>query len=102
MIEAHEDITLVVDQQLQDVRSAQEEAQAVADGREVHPAILAAQAKAAEAAALAEAQASQEVVPSGNKMSPVEPTGDTLLLRGILAIAFTALFLFLWFRQRRA
>ena len=43
MIEANENISLKVEQQLRDVEEGQAQAKAIAEGREIHPALLAQQ-----------------------------------------------------------
>lgn len=97
MIEANEDISLVTERQMRDVEEGQAQAKAIAEGREVHPALL--------------AQKSDGYVPSGQPASealqpePVRPPADPEaafrhVRLGIVAILVMILF-FLWLRQRR-
>jgi hypothetical protein len=102
MIEANEDISLTVERQLNDVEQGQAQARAIAEGREVHPAILAAQAEADYAppppveATVVAAHTVQR--PAG---PPPDPDAAMRHLRlSIAAVVVLALFL-LWLRQRR-
>ena len=103
MIEANEDITLVTEQQIRDVEQGQAQARAIAEGREVHPAILAAQAEADNApppdtAALPAASTHTIQRPA----PPPDPDAAVRHIRlSIAAVVVLVLFL-LWLHQRSA
>ena len=101
MIEANEDISLVTERQMRDVEEGQAQAKAIAEGREVHPALLTQKsdgyAPSGQPASETEAQALQP--------EPVRPPADPEaafrhVRLGIVAILVMILF-FLWLRQRR-
>ncbi len=104
MIEANEDITLVTEQQIRDVEQGQAQARAIAEGREVHPAILAAQAEADNAplpdmAALPATSAHTIQRPA---TPPPDPDAAVRHIRlSIAAVVVLVLFL-LWLHQRSA
>ena len=105
MIEANEDITLVTEQQIRDVEQGQAQARAIAEGREVHPAILAAQAEAdiappppdttAPPAALA--HTIQRPAPP-----PPDPDAAARHIRLSIAVVVVLVLFLLWLRQRSA
>ena len=104
MIEANEDISLVTEQQIRDVEQGQAQARAIAEGREVHPAILAAQAEAdiappppdttAPPAALA--HTIQRPAP------PPDPDAAVRHIRLSIAVVVVLVLFLLWLRQRSA
>ncbi len=104
MIEANEDISLVTEQQIRDVEQGQAQARAIAEGREVHPAILAAQAEADNApppdmAALPATSAHTIQRPA---TPPPDPDAAVRHIRlSIAAVVVLVLFL-LWLHQRSA
>lgn len=102
MIEANENMALVVEQQVSDVQTGKDQYQAIAEGREVHPLEIArAQQLVDETTAVlptATALTLQEPPPPA---PPPDPDKAMRHLR-LSAVAILALFLFLlWLRQRR-
>ena len=96
MIEANEDITLVVEHQLQDVQAAQEQAKAVAEGRQAHPA-LSSDAPQTNAPVLEIANTTQQAdVP----VSGHPPAQSIPVVRLSLAAFFVLLLLVLVLRRR--
>ncbi len=103
MIEANEDITLVTERQLHDVEEGQAQATAIAEGREVHPAELAAQQQStisAENPPDASGQA-QIVVRQPDGPPPDPDTAMRHLRLSIVAVIALVLFL-VWLRQKKA
>ena len=98
MIEANEDISLVAERQLRDVEQGQAQAKAIAEGREMHPADIAAQ-NAAPPVDVPPAQAQILVKPSAKP--PTDPDAALRHLRlSIVAIIVLVLFFF-WIRQKK-
>lgn len=96
MIEANEDITLVVEHQLQDVQAAQEQAKAVAEGRQVHPA-LSSDVPQTNAPVLEVANTTQQAdVPTSGH----PPVQSIPVVRLSLAVFFVLLLLVLVLRRR--
>ena len=101
MIEANEDITLVAEQQVRDVEQGMAQAKAIAEGREIHPALLAQQQADSPVNQLpAQAEHAQTLQPE-----PVQPPPDPEATfrharLGIVAIIALVL-LILWIRQRK-
>ena len=101
MIEANEDITLVTEQQLRDVEQGQAQAKAIAEGREIHPALLAQQSNV-------QASTEQPATETGTQIlqpEPVKPPSDPEVTfrhvrLGIVVIIVIILFI-LWLRQRK-
>ena len=101
MIEANEDISLTVERQLHDVEQGQAQARAIAEGREVHPAILAAQAEVDYVPPPQETAAIETHTIQRPAGPPPDPDAAMRHLRlSIAAVVVLALFL-LWLRQRR-
>ena len=101
MIEANEDITLVTEQQLRDVEKGQAQAKAIAEGREIHPALLAQQ----QASPDTDDQPSPETTAQTLQPEPVKPPSDPdatfrHVRLGIVAI-IAIILLILWIRQRK-
>ena len=101
MIEANEDITLVTEQQLRDVEQGQAQAKAIAEGREIHPALLAQQ----QTAPNSDDQPSSETTAQTLQPEPIKPPSDPEatfrhVRLGIVAIIVIILFI-LWLRQRK-
>ena len=103
MIEANEDITLVTERQLHDVEEGQAQATAIAEGREAHPAELAAQLQSTVSAGNPSDTPVQTQIEVRQPDGP-PPDPDTAMrhLR-ISIVAVMALVLFLvWLRQRKS
>ena len=101
MIEANEDITLVTEQQLRDVEHGQAQAKAIAEGREIHPALLAQQ----QTTPSSDDPPSSETIAQTLQPEPVKPPSDPdatfrHVRLGIVAIIVLIL-LILWIRQRK-
>ena len=101
MIEANEDITLVTEQQLRDVEKGQAQAKAIAEGREVHPALLAQQ----QTVPNSDDHPLTETAAQTLQPEPVKPPSDPdatfrHVRLGIVAI-IAIILLILWIRQRK-
>ena len=101
MIEANEDITLVTEQQLRDVEHGQAQAKAIAEGREIHPAILAQQ----QTTPNSDDQPATETTAQTLQPEPAKPPSDPdatfrHVRLGIVAI-IALILLILWIRQRK-
>ncbi len=101
MIEANEDISLKVEQQLRDVEEGQALAKAIAEGRETHPALLAQQ----QTVPSSDVQPSSETTAQTLQPEPVKPPSDPdatfrHVRLGIVAI-IALILLILWIRQRK-
>jgi len=102
MIEANENISLVTERQMHDVEQGQAQARAIAEGREVHPAVLAAQAEASFAAPQ---QASSTALPAAQSIQrpavpPPDPEKSMRHMRLSIAIVIALVVFLLWCRQR--
>ena len=103
MIEANEDIALVTDRQIRDVEQGQAQAKAIAEGREVHPAVLEA---ASSTPAIDTASPPIEVTVTAQTIQqPPQPPPDPdtamrHLRLSIVAVIVLILF-FVWIRQKR-
>ena len=102
MIEANEDITLVAEQQVRDVERGMAQAKAIAEGREIHPALLAQSQADSPADQLPGQTASQaQTLQPEPVQSPADPEASFRHVRlGIVAIIVIILFI-LWLRQRK-
>ena len=101
MIEANEDITLVTEQQLRDVEQGQSQAKAIAEGREIHPALLAQQQTASDL----DNQSTTEITSQTIQPEPAKPSSDPEatfrhVRLGIVVVIAIILFS-LWIRQRK-
>ena len=101
MIEVNEDITLVADRQLRDVEQGQAQAKAIAEGREVHPALLEA---ASATPAIDITPTSTETVTQTIQQPPKPPPDPDAAMRhlrlSIVAVIVLVLF-FVWVRQKK-
>ena len=101
MIEANEDITLVTEQQLRDVEKGQAQAKAIAEGREVHPALLAQQQTATNSDDQPSTEATAQTLQPEPVKAPSDPDATFRHVRlGIVAI-IAIILLILWIRQRK-
>ena len=101
MIEANEDISLVTEQQLRDVEQGQAQAKAIAEGREVHPALLAQQQTTTDLDTPQSADTKAQTLQPGPVQPPPDPEATFRHVRlGIVAIIALVL-LILWIRQRK-
>ena len=99
MVEANEDITLVAERQVHDVEEGLAQAKAIAEGREIHPAELAARLEI-ENPQPVPVQA-QVAVPPKN-VPPPDPDAAMRHLRlSVVAVIARVLFL-AWIRQKRS
>ena len=101
MIEANEDITLVTERQMRDVEEGQSQAKAIAQGREVHPALLDA---ASATSAIDPASQHMEVTVQTVQQQPPPSSDPNAAMRhlrlSIVAVIVLVLF-FVWIRQKR-
>ena len=102
MIEANEDITLVTEQQVRDVEQGQAQAKAIAEGREIHPALLAQPQTAPDLDTPPVQTAAQTLQPQPEPIrQPADPDAAFRHIR-LAAVAVIVLVLFiLWLRQRK-
>ncbi len=101
MIEANEDITLVTEQQLRDVEHGQAQAKAIAEGREIHPAILAQQQTATDPDDQPATETTAQTLQPEPAKPPSDPDATFRHIRlGIVAI-IAIILLILWIRQRK-
>ena len=101
MIEANEDIGLKVEQQFRDVEEGQAQAKAIAEGREIHPALLAQQQTASDLDTPPTAETTAQTVQSEPILPPYDPEATFRHAR-LAIVAVIALILFiLWLRQRK-
>ena len=101
MIEANEDITLVTEQQLRDVEQGQAQAKAIAEGREVHPALLAQQSEVSDYTEQPAAETATRTIQPEPVKPPSDPDAAFRHARlGIVAI-IALILLILWLRQRK-
>ena len=102
MIEANDDITLVADRQLRDVELGQAQAKAIAEGREIHPALLAQQSDVPAATEHHEAETRTQSIQPEPVKPPSDPDATFRHIRlGIVALIVVILF-FLWLRLRKS
>ena len=101
MIEANEDISLKVEQQLRDVEEGQALAKAIAEGREIHPALLAQQPTTSDLDNQPVAETTAQTVQPEPPPPPSDPEATFRHVRlGIVAI-IALILLILWLRQRK-
>ena len=101
MIEANEDITLVTEQQLRDVEQGKALAKAIAEGREIHPALLAQQSNVQDSIEQPATETGTQIL----QPEPVKPSSDPdatfrHVRLGIVAL-IAIILLILWIRQRK-
>ena len=105
MIEANEDISLVTERQLRDVEQAQAQAKAIAEGREVHPALLEAASSASGPTpvdlSLPSAQTAAQTIQQPLKPPPDPDAAMRHLRLSIVAVIVLVLFFF-WLRQKKS
>ena len=100
MLEANEDITLITDRQLRDVEQGQDQARAIAEGREIHPALLAQDTPWVESAAQAPQPKTQTLQPEPVRR-PADPDAAFRHIRlAVVAVIVLVLFI-LWLRQKK-
>lgn len=96
MIEAREDITIVVDKQIHDIQVGQRQYKSIAEGREIHPLEL-----EREEPLPTDAITVAAIVEPRHSAPPPDPDKAMRHLR-LSAVIILALVLFLlWLRQRR-
>ena len=101
MIEANEDITLVTEQQLRDVEHGQAQAKAIAEGQEIHPALLAQQSDVPDSTEQPTTETGAQILQPEPVKPPSDPEATFRHVRlGIVAIIVIILFI-LWLRQRK-
>ena len=101
MIEANEDITLIADRQLHDVEQAQAQAKAIAEGREIHPALLAQQQTVSDLDSPQPVETAAQTIQPEPARPPADPDATFRHVRlGIMAIIVLIL-LILWLHQRK-
>ena len=101
MIEANEDISLKVEQQLRDVEEGQSLAKAIAEGREIHPALLAQQSDVPDSTELPAAETGTQILQPEPVKPPSDPEATFRHVRlGIVAI-IALILLILWLRQKK-
>ena len=101
MIEANDDITLVAEQQLRDVEHGQAQAKAIAEGREIHPALLAQQQTTPNSDDQPSSETTAQTVQPEPPPPPSDPEATFRHVRlGIVAI-IALILLILWLRQRK-
>ena len=101
MIEANEDITLGTEQQLRDVEHGQAQAKAIAEGREIHPALLAQQQTTPNSDDQPSSETTAQTVQPEPPPPPSDPEATFRHVRlGIVAI-IAIILLILWIRQRK-
>ena len=102
MIEANEDISLKVEQQLHDVEEGQAQAKAIAEGREIHPALLAQQQSASDLVDQSPVGTATQTIQPEPAPKPSDPEAAFRQVR-LAIVAVIALILFiLWLRQRKS
>ena len=102
MIEANDDITLVTEQQLRDVEEGQAQAKAIAEGREIHPALLAQQQTSSNLDNQPATETTAQTVQPEPPSPPSDPEATFRHVRlGIVAVIALILFI-LWVRQRKS
>lgn len=101
MIEANEDIALKVEQQLRDVEEGQAQAKAIAEGREIHPAILARQQAVSNLDSQPAAETAAQTVQPEPAPQPSDPEATFRHIRLGIVVLITIILFFLWLRQRK-
>ena len=102
MIEANEDITLVAEQQVRDVEQGVAQAKAIAEGREIHPALLAqAQADSPADQQIPSQTAQAQTLRPEPVQPPLDPEATFRHARLVIVAIIALVLLILWIRQRK-
>ncbi len=101
MIEANEDISLKVEQQLRDVEEGQAQAKAIAEGREVHPAFLAQQQTTSDLDDQPTTEITAQTLQPEPGTPPSDPEATFRHVRLGIVILIAIILFFLWLRQRK-
>lgn len=101
MIEANEDITLVTERQMRDVEQGRAQAKAIAEGLEIHPALLAADASAAPVATVQEMPLTVQTLQHEPKHRPADPETTFRHIRLAVLAVLVLVLLLIWIRQRK-
>lgn len=102
MIEANEDIALIADRQLHDVEQGQAQAKAIAEGREIHPALLAQQQTTADIESPQSADTTTQTLQPEPIQSPADPEATFRHVRLGIVVVIAIILFFIWLRQRKA
>ena len=102
MIEANEDIALIADRQLHDVEQGQAQAKAIAEGREIHPALLAQQQTTADIESPQSADTTTQTLQPEPIQSPSDPEATFRHVRLGIVVVIAIILFFIWLRQRKA
>lgn len=102
MIEANDNMALVVEQQISDIQAGQNQYQAIAEGREVHPLEIArAQPVVDEATAVLPTATTLTLQEPHPPTPPPDPDKAMRHLRLSVVVILTLALFLLWLRQRR-
>ncbi len=101
MIEANEDISLKVEQQLRDVEQGQAQAKAIAEGREIHPALLAQQQASHDQDEQSVTKTTAQTIQPEPASPPSDPEATFRHIRLVIVILIAIILFFLWLRQRK-
>ena len=101
MIEANEDISLKVEQQLRDVEEGQALAKAIAEGREIHPALLAQQQTTSDLDNQPATETTAQTIQPEPAPPPSDPEATFRLVRFGIVVLIAIILFFLWLRQRK-
>ena len=101
MIEANEDISLKVEQQLRDVEEGQAQATAIAEGREIHPALLAQQQASHDQDEQSVTKTTAQTIQPEPASPPSDPEATFRHIRLGIVILIAIILFFLWIRQRK-
>ena len=102
MIEANEDISLIADRQLHDVEQAEAQAKAIAEGREIHPAILAQQHTASDLNVSQQVETAAQTLQPAPVQPPSDPEATFRHVRLAIVAIIALILLILWIRQRKS
>lgn len=101
MIEANEDIALKVEQQLRDVEQGQAQAKAIAEGREIHPSLLAQQQTTSDLDDQPVAETAAQTIQPEPVKPPSDPEATFRHIRLGIVILIAIILFFLWLRQKK-
>ena len=101
MIEANENIALKVEQQLRDVEEGQTLAKAIAEGREIHPALVAQQQTSSGIDNLPAAETTAQTIQPEPAPPPPDPEATFRHIRLGIVVLIAIILFFLWLRQRK-